>query len=226
MSQPVKASPKRNPLLLLIPGVLAVLATVLVLSLVNRSQTPAPTPTASGAIPLERLIRPDSPTVGPANAKATLVEFLDPECEACRGIHPTVKALLDKYPKDLRLVVRYLPLHSNSTLAARATEAAGEQGQYWEYQDKLYQAQSEWGEKSEPQQAAFERYAGYLNLDLNQFKTSLEKPEFLAKVERDRQDAQVLNLKGTPSFFLNGERLELTRTEDLEAAIVKVLKGT
>ena len=97
---------------------------------------------------------------------------------------------------------------------------------HWEYQDKLFQGQTEWGEKSDPQQAVFERYAGYLDLDLEKFKTALEKPEYLAKVERDRQDATALNLKGTPSFFLNGEKLELTRVEDLENAIKKVLSGS
>ena len=75
---------KKAPVLLLVLGALAVLATVLVLSLANRAAPQAALP----ADARERLIRADSPALGPANANVTIVEFFDPECEACRAIEP------------------------------------------------------------------------------------------------------------------------------------------
>ena len=95
----------------------------------------------------DQLVRHDSPTLGAANAKVTLVEFLDPECEACRQFSPIIKQFLKDYDGKLRLVVRYMPLHRNARLAAAYTEAAGEQGRYWEMQESLFRNQPEWGER-------------------------------------------------------------------------------
>jgi len=93
------------------------------------------------------LVRPDSPSLGLADAPVTLVEFLDPECESCRAFYPTVKRILKDYDGKVRLVVRYMTFHQNSALAATFTEAAGEQGKYWEMQETLFRRQPEWGER-------------------------------------------------------------------------------
>src|SRR5690606_22881454 len=79
----------------------------------------------------EQLIRPHSVTFGPSDAKVTLVEFLDPECESCRAFFPFVKQLLDEYKNDLRLVIRYAPFHPNATQAIKIMEAARKQDKYW-----------------------------------------------------------------------------------------------
>ncbi len=74
--------------------------------------------------PVDSLIRPHSPIIGPKNAPVTIVEFFDPSCEACRAFYPTVKGIVAKYPKDVRLVMRYLPLHPGSAEAIVILEAA------------------------------------------------------------------------------------------------------
>jgi len=86
----------------------------------------------------ENLIRQDSPTLGAADAPVTMVEFLDPECESCAAFAPVVKKILKDYDGKIRLVVRYMPLHPNSLSAATFTEAAGEQGKYWQAQEMLF----------------------------------------------------------------------------------------
>src|SRR5215207_3746893 len=93
------------------------------------------------------LVRDDSASMGPADAKVTIVEFFDPECESCSAFNPTVKKIMKDYDGKVRLVVRYMPLHPNSMLAATFTEAAGEQGKYWQAHDLLFAKQSEWGER-------------------------------------------------------------------------------
>jgi len=215
--QPAKLSPVA---LMGIIGAVVVIATIAALTLANRATPVA----ATAALDSSRLVRADSPVYGPADAKVILVEFLDPECEACRAMHPIVNDLKTKYPERFQLVVRYMPLHGNSVLAASAAEAAGEQGRYWEYLDVLYRAQSEWGEQQTPQQTRFLEYARVLNLDLAVFEKSLDDPKHAAKVERDRADGVASGVKGTPTFFLNGKLLELKATGDLEAALKTALE--
>lgn len=204
---------------LTILGVIAVAVMIVAIAgtvVYNRFQPEPVIPTAisitqvadvEGTLPtenVEALIRSDSPTLGDDDAPVTLVEFLDPECESCRAAHPAIKQIMADYDGRVRLVVRYFPLHSNSALAAAATEAAGEQGQYWEMQNLLFERQPEWGEKQTPQTELFIAYAEELGLDIEQFITDLENPAAYDKVERDRLDGMALGVRGTPTFFVNG----------------------
>lgn len=178
------------------------------------------------------LVRPDSPTLGPANAPVTLVEFLDPECESCGAFSPVVKKILKDYDGKVRLVVRYMPFHPNSVLAASWAEAAGEQGKYWEMQETLFRRQSEWGEvhghgpqvavaaeRREPPAVLFERYAAELGLDVERARAAVAENRYAAKVERDRRDGQSLGVTRTPTFFVNGRQLVRFSQQDLRALI-------
>ena len=182
------------------------------------------------------LVRPDSPALGPADAPVTVVEFLDPECESCGAFHPTLKRLLKDYDGKVRLVVRYMPFHPNSVLAAAVTEAAGEQGKYWEMQELLFRRQPEWGEihghggqaapavRREPPPVLFERYASELGLDVERVRAALAQRRYDSKVERDRRDGQSLGVTRTPTFFVNGRQLARFSQQDLRALIEEELK--
>jgi protein-disulfide isomerase len=172
------------------------------------------------------LVRPDSQTLGPANAKITLVEFLDPECESCSEFNPRLKRVLREYNEQIRLVVRYMPLHTNSVAAAVLTEAAGEQGKYWEMQDLLFQRQAEWGAghgtpaaQHKPPSVLFEQYGRELGLDLDKLKASIAEPRHLSKIERDKKDGQSLGVTRTPTFFVNGRQLYRFNEWDLKMLI-------
>lgn len=182
------------------------------------------TNTAEATAESERLVREDSPVLGPASAPVTVVEFLDPECEYCRAAFPVVKALLDEYPGEIRLVVRYLPLHGNSLLAVQATEAAGEQGKYAEMQELLFERQPEWGEKDESQEELFGEYARELGLDVDRFTAAMENPDYREKAERDQADAAALGVRGTPTFFVDGKWISEPSYKALKAAIDEVLE--
>jgi protein-disulfide isomerase len=174
----------------------------------------------------ERLVRPDSPTLGPENAAVTLVEFLDPECESCRAFFPEVKRILSEYDGRIRLVVRYMPFHSNSVLAAQATEAAGAQGKYWEMQELLFAKQGEWGHNSEPQRELMIKYAKELGLDVEKFQASLSNMLVFQKLERDKQDGVALGVNGTPTFFVNGRKLDDLSYDALKASVDSVLQAS
>src|SRR4051812_17245124 len=76
------------------------------------------------------LIRPHSMTHGPADAKVTLVEFMDPQCEACAGMHPIVQKLMKEFDGKVRLVTRYMPFHPHAMYASSLLEEARESGKY------------------------------------------------------------------------------------------------
>jgi protein-disulfide isomerase len=188
--------------------------------------------TGKSSISPETLVRPDSPTLGAADAKVTLVEFLDPECESCAAFAPVVKKILKDYDGKVRLVVRYMPLHPNSIRAASLTEAAGEQGKYWEMQELLFQRQSEWGERhgappnAQPANvpALFEKYAKELGLDLEKINAAVKENRFQEKIQRDLRDGQTLGVRQTPTFFVNGRKLLRFSEADLRALIEDELK--
>lgn len=181
---------------------------------------------------LETLVRSDSPVLGPPDAPVTMVEFLDPECEACAAFSPIVKKILKDHDGKIRLVVRYMPLHPNSRPAATLIEAAGEQGKYWQMQELLFQKQPEWGTKHGPPTAApppdvnalFEKYAMELGLDLARVNSAVKENRFQAKLDRDLKDGQTLGVRQTPTFFVNGRKLARFSEADLRALIDEELK--
>jgi protein-disulfide isomerase len=182
-------------------------------------------------ISMEQLVRPDSPTLGPADAKVTIVEFLDPECESCAAFSPVVKKILKEYDGKIRLVVRYMPLHPNSLSAATFTEAAGEQGKYWEAQELLFQKQREWGTKHGANagppadiNALFKQYAAELGLDINKMNAAFAENKYKAKTERDKKDGEMLGVRQTPTLFVNGRKLARLYESDLKALIDEEMK--
>lgn len=185
----------------------------------------------NNAVNTETLIRPDSPTLGAADAKVTLVEFLDPECESCAAFAPVVKKIMKDYDGKIRLVVRYMPLHPNSLSAVTFTEAAGEQGKYWQAQELLFQKQPEWGTKHGPQQSApadinalFKKYAIELGLDTKKMDAAFAENRYSAKLQRDLKDGQTLGVRQTPTFFVNGRKLAQFGEPYLRALIDEELK--
>lgn len=172
-----------------------------------------------------RLVREDSQQIGSSGAPVTLIEFADLECEACRVAHPTVKKILEEYQGKIHFVFRNFPLHKNSVLAAKAAEAAGEQGKFWEMHDLLFQKQQEWGEKQTPQTELFMSYADELKLDKERFSTSLNSAAYTDKINRDKDDGIASGVQGTPTFFLNGRQLKgVPRYEELKSLIEEELK--
>ncbi len=146
---------------------------------------------------------------GGANAKATLIEYIDFECEACGAYFPLVKQLEQDFPTDLRVVLRYFPLpgHRNGMTAALAVEAAARQGKFFEMHDLLFREQKNWGEKPAPTPAVFEKYAEQLGLNMEAYKAAVASSEVKARVERDMNSGKKLGNTGTPSFYLDGNKL-------------------
>ena len=163
--------------------------------------------------------RSHSPTLGPESAPVTLVEFMDPECESCRLMHPIVKRLLSEYPSELRHVVRYLPLQPNSMLAAGALHAAGQQGRYWDMLDVMFENQPVWGSHHAPRPDLIPTYAEEIGLDMEAFRQVLEGGAYRLVVDADQADGRTLGVRGTPTFFVNERRVSQLGYEPLKRMI-------
>jgi protein-disulfide isomerase len=204
-------------------------------SIQNQRVSTAPSGNSAGKpkASAEQLIRPDSPVLGNADAKVTLVEFYDPECESCAAFSPVVKKILRDYPGQIRLVSRYMPLHPNSYPAATLIESAREQGKYWEAQELLFAKQPEWGTihgapppvQRPPIDVLFTKYARELGLDMDKFAAAVKDRRHDAKIDRDKKDGQTLGVRRTPQFFVNGRMLATFGEAPLRSLIEEELKN-
>ena len=95
--------------------------------------------------------------------------------------------------------------------SALAMEAAGKQGKYWEMHDLLFEEQQNWGERQASNPTIFEQYAEQLGLDIEQFKQDVDSQEVKDRVVSDRDTGIRLGVNSTPTFFLNGEKIQNPR---------------
>ena len=174
-------------------------------------------------------IKSDDWVKGPADAPITIVEYLDFECEACRVYYQITKQLKEEYKDNVRFVVRYYPLpnHKNSMTSAQAVEYAGKQGKFWEMHDNLYENQTSWGEKQTATPSIFEEYAKQIGLDMDKYKNEVNSSEVKNRINRDKVDAERLGIQGTPTFFINGERIPNPKGyEDFKSLIDGLMPAT
>lgn len=154
-------------------------------------------------------VNPTDWVQGSSTAKTVLVEYSDFQCPACKAFYSVVEELAAKYPDNLKIAYRYFPLrqvHKNADLSARAAEAAGKQGKFWEMHDSLFEHQEDWAE-SDNAKDTFITYATTLNLNIDQFKTDIDSASVKSRVDKDLQDGLNSGVNSTPTFFLNGKRL-------------------
>ena len=174
----------------------------------------------------ELLVRADSPKIGSASATAILVEFGDFQCPACGAYHTVVKQLLERNKDSLALVFRHFPLpsHANALPAARAVEAAGKQGKFWEMYDKIYESQRDWSAEKNVR-ATFVQYAKDLGLNTSQFEGELDSDEVQKRIYADVVDARTLGVNATPTFYLNNEKIKNPRSLEEFDALIKAAKA-
>jgi protein-disulfide isomerase len=148
--------------------------------------------------------------LGSAKAPVTLEEFGDFECPPCGMLHPVLKNLEAEFgPAKLRIIFREFPLvptHVHALAAARAAEAAGLQGKFWEMHDMIYENQKDWHEAFDVR-PIFEGYATKIGLNVEQFKRDNTSEIVEQRIFLDGKRAHSLGVKGTPTVFLNGREV-------------------
>jgi protein-disulfide isomerase len=150
--------------------------------------------------------------LGPANAAVTLVEYGDYECPDCLNAFPIVQQLQEKFGDRMRFVFRHFPrnsIHPHAGVAAQAAEAAALQGKFWEMHEIIFRNQHRLGDVD------FGNLALKVGAELYSFESAVQSKAVVQRVEQDYQGGQRSNVRGTPTFFINGR--EYTGKKDFES---------
>jgi protein-disulfide isomerase len=164
---------------------------------------------------------------GNPEAAVVLVEYSDFQCPACAAFQPFVDEIVTEYGDRLRFEYKHfpLPIHPSAIPAGVAAEAAGQQGKFFEYHDALFLNQSTWSASVAPQ-ALFVQYAEALDLDMDLFRKHINSTILRDQVRGGMAEGRELGITGTPTFFLNGERMEIATYDDFKAQIVAAIDPT
>jgi protein-disulfide isomerase len=162
---------------------------------------PEPTPVADTAIVPVTI--GDAPVRGPARAASTIVIFSDFECPYCVKAEGTLREIEAAHHGNVRIVFKHkpLPMHEHARLAAKASIAAERQGKFWPYHDVLV------AHHDALDRASLERYAKEVGLDLVRFTRDIDDPSVEARLAADEAQASSLDVKGTPTLFVDGRRV-------------------
>lgn len=143
-------------------------------------------------------------------SKVNLTEYGDFQCPACASYYPIVKQVEEQYKGKVAFQFRHFPLtqiHQNAFSSSRAAEAAGKQNKFFEMHDLLYEQRDAWVNLTDPT-PVFEGFAKQLSLNLDQFKSDMSSSSVSDSINADRKAAQDIGATGTPTFVLNGKKLD------------------
>lgn len=163
-------------------------------------------------------------SMGTQDAPVKIIEYSDFECPACAQVYPFSDKVLADYDGKVLFEFRHFPLnniHKNAQVAAEASEAAGAQGKFWEMHDKLFETQDKWVNlDNDSLITLLVEYAGEMGVtDLGRFQNEIERQIYADVIAQDAQAAKDLKLSGTPSIFVNGQKLEKLSYDELKKSI-------
>lgn len=168
--------------------------------------------------PKEEVQGPVTPAIGKPDAPVTIVAFSDYRCPYCRDLSHSIDELLHSHRDQVRVVYRHFPLHEDSEKLAHATLCADEQGKFPEYHRRLFSAKT--GAEDTAQ------IARELGLDLQIFDACMSATRYQARIEADLQEGRRLRINGTPTLFIDGQRLRGAQTlPRLTAAVQEALRA-
>lgn len=173
---------------------------------------------------------------GKADSSVKLVEYGDFECPACGFFYPIISQIKLKYKDQISFQYKHFPLvqvHQNATAAHRAAEAAGRQGKFWDMYDYLYGKQEDWngpssrdpaGTSTENAIKIFEQYAQEIGLNMDQYRADVLASSTVGTINADTAEGKNLySIDSTPTFILNGKKIEDTSTIDTVEELSKLL---
>jgi protein-disulfide isomerase len=187
----------------------------------QQAQTTATSGSAPQASPTSTisLAKPNVKVSSPV----VLEEYGDYQCPPCGVLYPVLEQIEHDYGDQLRVVFRHFPLtkiHKNAMTAARAAEAARNQGKFWEMHDRLYRNQNAWKDLDDAR-SVFIGYAGELGLNVDRFTRDMDSPEVEQRIAADMQKGSAAGVTGTPTVFIEGQMLrhEATTPDGLRQGI-------
>jgi protein-disulfide isomerase len=163
-----------------------------------------------------------SAVLGNPDAPVSIVEYSDFQCPFCSRVQPVLKEVLNKYPDKVNLVFKHFPLsfHRAARPAAVASQAALEQGKFWEMHDVLFENQKTLDASK------MDEYAKEAGLDVPRFNKDMEanKAKYEKQVEADFREGQAIDVRGTPSLYIGGKKVRARSVEAMGAMIDEAIK--
>ncbi len=153
---------------------------------------------------------PTNNVLGKGTSGVILTQYGDFQCPGCGAFHPILKQVNDHYKDEIKFQFINFPLtqiHQNALAAARAAQAANNQGKFWAMHDLLYTNQTSWSQVSDVT-STFEGYAAQLGLNLTQYRKDYPSAATNAIINADIATGQTRKVTGTPTFFLDGKQIE------------------
>lgn len=193
-------------------GIIAGTIALVVIAVAFMSQPAKP-------LPREMLLPATTQTKGNASASAYLVEFSDFQCPACLAAKPYVDDVVAKYGDNLAFGYRHFPLmqHPYGEKAAIAAEAAAAQGKFWDMYGLLFLNQTSLSDE------LVASFAAQLNLDIDAFTRATTDSATRQKVLDDTAYAASIGVNSTPTFYLNGQKLNINTFAQLEDEVKKAI---
>jgi protein-disulfide isomerase len=161
-----------------------------------------------------------SPFKGTDDAPVTIALFTDFQCPYCARIVPLLDQVLEKNKGKVKLVFKNFPLniHQFARKAAAAALAAGKQGKFWEYHDRLFENYNRLNDQ------LLQELARQLGLDMEKFEKEMNDPQVMQVINQDVQDGARAGVRGTPTIFVNGFLLRNTGLGGFQTAIDRELQ--
>ncbi|MFK4762631.1 DsbA family protein [Microbacterium sp. ZW T5_45] len=169
---------------------------------------------------LRNPVSPHDHSKGPAAAPVVLVEYGDYQCPYCGAAYPVVKDLLAAYAGEVRFVFRNFPLaevHPEAVNAAFVAEFAAQHGKFWAAHDLLFENQQQLGPD------LYATICERLDLPLDELRTAVASKKFIARIRDEEEGGIRSGVNGTPTFFINGVRVD-SGTEGLPAALAEAVR--
>ncbi len=186
------------------------------------------TPSANTSKENVLFVKDDDWVKGNPNAKVTLIEYADFECPACAIYSDEILGkLAADYGDNLKFVYRHFPLpqHTKAVDAAKAAEAAGKQGKFWEMGELLYKNQSDWSDGNLKDKLF--SYAQNLGLNTDQFSQDLTSESIQKSIKDNESEAYLLKINETPTFYVNGKKANINNGyDDLKKSIDNALEAS
>ncbi len=163
----------------------------------------------------------DNYWLGSANPKVTIVYFADFACPMCKSFFPKIREISTNYKKDVKIIFRDFPVISSYSMdLALAARCAGEQGFFWIMHDKLFINQG----KIKTKEDIF-NLAKQMSLDVGRFEYCFENKKYINQIKKDYEDGLKLEIKGTPTIFINGYKIEGDAPYDVLMRVIELLKN-
>ncbi|MEK7189226.1 MAG: thioredoxin domain-containing protein [Patescibacteria group bacterium] len=179
--------------------------------------------TGSTPVPPPNEVTTEDWVKGGPNARVRIIEYSDFQCPACGAYYPIIKQITEEFGESVQFAYRHFPLraiHPNAERAARAAEAAGSQGRFWDMHDLLFVRQSLWSNVPDPSEQ-FASYAEELGLSAAQFEADYSSSEVRDKIRAHENAGKRLGVAGTPTFVVNGETIQNPKSyEEFRALLV------